>query len=152
MAEEYISPEKAQFNQANYQQIRINELLLRVDRLNTNPTDFSDEVGLFNYEIIFNDLCSVLSTISAKLTKLEKAEMKMKKEFLTEKISKYPVYKKKLIQGWRTETKTYFYPEVWNALNKLIFDFRLRLEDLMNIHGFGNPTKKDPRTEFQGAD
>ncbi len=141
-------PAEAQFNQAVFQQQRINELLLRVDRLSINPLEFNPVFNSYNYEIICNDLCSVLLTISAKLSPGEKKEMLEMKSYLKDKITTYPVFSRKFDRGWTTREKNYFRPKVWEAINTLLFDFRIRLEELMDVHGYGNPSKDDPRSRF----
>lgn len=138
------SSEEAQFNQASFQQQRINELLLRVDRLSINPLEFNQTFNSRNYEIIFNDLCSVLLTISAKLTLKEKKDAFKDKVYLRSKISKYPVFiniKNGLICRRL----------IWEAFETLLFDFRVKIEMLIDKHGFGNPSKPDRSKIFSGG-
>ena len=150
MTDEIITPDKASFNQAQYQQIRINEIILRIDRLNTNPLLHNPAFFDYNYKIIFNDLCSLLQTISAKLTLDEKKEMGKKKEAIESTLIDNPPFRQ--MQDPVTFKKGMgFCAKSWRTINNLFYDFRIRLEELMDIHGFGNPTKDDPRKSvFKG--
>lgn len=148
--EEGEFPTEAQFNQASFQQSRINELLLRIDRLSINLLEVNDEFSnSYNYEIVFNDLKSVYFTISAKLPSEEKTEVKDIIKFIHENIEARPVWTFRIQQGMEgSRTKQFFNKKNWNVLRDSIYDFRILLERLMDIHGYGNPTKSDPRARF----
>jgi len=147
---EETTPEKASFNQAQYQQIRINELLLRIDRLGINPLMNNPEFYIPNYQIIFNDLTNVLLTISAKLTPTEKTEMLQERTTLNYLIITKPVTEK--IRDGMGRTMVRNSSKNWNEINNALFNYRARIEELMDIHGFGNPTKDDPRKSvFKGV-
>jgi len=128
---------KGSFNQAFYQQERINELILRIDRLNINPLENNITFGLFNYEIILNDLNSLLATVYSKLTPKEREEINQKRIFLAGVFDKYPVYRKK-------QERVIFYPKIWEAFKSLLFDYRISIELLMDKHELSNPSKADP--------
>jgi len=145
-----ISPDKASFNQAQYQQIRINDIILRMDRLGINPCSLNPDLHEWNYIIIANDLFSLLATISSKMTSKEKEDMIKKKEEITNLINTKP-YSKKGFNEYGNKIKI-FSPKNFQAINNKLFLFRLDLELLMDVHGFGNPSKDDPRKSvFKGV-
>ena len=142
--EDTNTPDKASFNQAQYQQVRLNELLLRMDRRWTNPQFYDSNAHEYNYIIIANDLFSLFVTISSKLTKQEIEEMIKAKDEITELISTTPFVK-------QCSRGQLFSPGNLKTINDKMFLFRMKLERLMDIHGFGNPTKDDPRKSvFKG--
>jgi len=134
------SNETASFNQAFYQQQRINELFLRVDRLSIDPLEKT--YGIPNYQSIFNDLCSVLLTISSKLSKIEKDNLTKMRSDIQNSIYTSPIYVKGN-NGLAGKTK-FLMVGNWNTLNESLFQFRMEIELNMDIHGFGNPSKDDP--------
>lgn len=145
MTEEPTTPE-ASFNQAVYQQRRIDELLLRVDRLGTNPLFYNSEYKCYNYEIIFRDLCSLLATISAKLKKEDKDDVFKIKDKIFNLFSGNSIWKITHIKKFYSEGKLYSlnYAQ-FKILSDDLFEFRIKLEYLMDKYGYGNPTKDDPR-------
>ena len=134
----------ASFNQAQFQQQRIHEVLIRVDRLNTSPLSLNAQTNNYNYEVMFNDLCSILVTVSAKLKPKEKEDiLKMREELQKLLITNPPITKKNSPVNKRPTTR--INPENWKKVNELLFKFRMELENLMDAHGLGNPSKSDPR-------
>lgn len=59
------------YNQAGFQQERLHELFLRIDRLNPCLFDFNYDAGTFNYNLVFYDLSTIFSTINSKLNQDE---------------------------------------------------------------------------------
>ena len=136
------NPGTAGFNQAYFQQIRLNEIFLRIDRCYIAPMQRHPEYHNYNYLIIANDLVSALETISAKLNKDEKETMEEKREEIDNLLITSPPHKiilnglgnKKLGTSW----------VAWRMLNRLLLNYRSAIEMLMEKYGFGNPSKKDP--------
>jgi len=140
---------QAGFNQAYYQQIRLHEIFLRIDRCFVSPLEVNDWLkpggfggGVYNYKIIAADLTSAYITISAKLSKEEKNIMKQKQDEIDEII-----YTKKLYtSSLDAQNRRYkiFDFTTWKLLKGLLLEFRGNVESLMEKYGFGNPSKKDP--------
>lgn len=140
-------PDKASFNQAVFQQVRIDKIIKRLDDCDINPIYFNPFLKQYNYEIIFNDLNSLFKTISAKLkkeegTKLLELRQQIKNLFVTS-----PPFEMNY-----ENYKPLFNKENWELINDKLFLFRIELEKLMDIHGFGNPTKDNPHNAvFKGV-
>lgn len=143
MAEEFSNyGGQASFNQALPMMIRLNNIFARIDSLSTMPTLQNPATGVYNYEIIANDLSSAFQTISSKLKPEEKEMMQEKMEIIVNSI----MYDSpnKIQYDYCNKPKKAFYPQLWFNLNKLFMDFRLELERLQEAHGLGNPSKYDP--------
>lgn len=131
----------ASFNQAGFQQLRIHELFVTIDRCSVNPLMFNPYYFEYNYNVIFNNLNAVLSYLYPKLKDDDKKEIMNKRNELKKIIQddellyskSHPNSKKKLVNQ-----------EVWNSLNEAIFNYRLLIECLADKHGLGNPNKEDP--------
>lgn len=135
------------FNQALYQMIRLHELIQRTEFCNMNPLGFNFELQKYNYEILFNDYCSIFLEIVSKLDPEEREKLKNLRKKIIEAMKNKPPFITKAIPSAYSNRK--FYKEIsesnWNVLNELLFDFRINLENSMDKHGFGNPNVKDSR-------
>ncbi len=132
----------AGFNQAYFQQIRLNEIFLRIDRCYISPMQRHPDYHTYNYLIIANDLVSAFETISAKLEEEEKKAMEKKREAIETLLIKEPPHKQVINCIGKKGLGTSL--EAWRMLNKLLLDYRCAIEMLMERYGFGNPSKKDP--------
>jgi len=142
-----LSPsEKASYNQANLYQLRTHEIFSRINRLSTNPKVFNEEIGAYNFEIIYRDLGSILSTISSKLNSKESENISKKKKAIKDFLISNPPFKFKHnasnYSGMKKKLQLNYKNFV--ELEDKLFSFRLSIEKLMDIHEFGNPSKEDP--------
>lgn len=147
MIEQNINPNTntsgiAGFNQAYFQQIRLNEIFQRIDRCYIAPMQMNLIFNTYNYLIISNDLVSALKTIGAKLTKTEKEVMEKKREVIDNLLIQNPPHKTLRDMGNKRIMGTCW--GAWRILNRLLLDYRDSVESLMEKYGFGNPSKKDP--------
>ena len=136
-------PQGAQgkYNQAFFLQLRLHELWLRIDRMNTNLLDKSDMFKIYNYEVVFNDLCSILRMVRPYLHKADKESIEKERKDITEFINNQDINGIKVdgTRKWRT-----FNRNNWNMLKEMLYTFELNIEELAHKHGLGNPTKADP--------
>jgi len=145
MADDMIG-EQAQFNQAKFEMERLYELMLRIDRCNIDPTGYNYEMNMYNYEIIFNDLSSVFFLISSKLKETEEKDIIKIKDLLSDCFELLPVWNFYSEEnfGNKKDFKK-LNKQNWARIKCLLDKFRLQLEELMNTHKIGNPSKEDPR-------
>jgi len=129
------------YDQKAFLQIRLHELLSRVGKFQTNPLMYNLSYGVYNYEVISNDLCSVFETIYSKLTPKEKDFGKEMREKLLEAIE-LRIFSQVRDSGQRKLMK--YNKEGWGRIREAIFSFRCLLEEFMDKHGF-NPSKEDAR-------
>ena len=141
MSEEKESTKESGYDQKAFLQIRLHELLSNIDILNINPLSFNKEYNSFGYKVIFNNLVSVLQTISSKLKEDELGEANNMRKVLN-KLIELPLYNQ--ITGADYKTYIKFNQESWNDIQEKLYSFRCLLEKFMDSHGF-NPSKSDPR-------
>jgi len=130
------------FNQAQYQQRRLDKLFERIDILSINPTAYNPNYMDYNYRILFNDLTSVFLTISAKCTTEEKARIDEIRKELDRLLVETPPHKAITNHNGKTAMSKLCYP-AWSLFGNELRALRLELEILMDVHGFGNPSKAD---------
>ena len=130
------------FNQAQYQQRRLDKLFERRDTLSINPTIYNPNYMDYNYKILFNDLISVFLTISAKCSDEEKEAIDKIRKELDTLLEKTPPHKLISDHKGRTGMSKLCFP-AWSLFGKELRELRLELEIMMDVHGFGNPSKAD---------
>lgn len=141
MTEEY--KEEAIFNQAVFQQRRLHDLFSDIDILSRNPLGMDPESGQYHYQIIIMDLFSIFCTIAGKLSEKELEDTIKKQEELKNFEQKHQIFT--IIYDGTGKKGISKNISAWNTLFSLIFQFRLELERLSEVHGLGNPSKKDPK-------
>jgi len=132
---------QGKYNQAFFLQIRLHELWLRIDRMSTNLLDKSEMFGIYNYEVVFNDLCSILRMVRPYLHKADKEKIEDERKKIQTFINTEKINGVKVDGAKRYRT---FDRNKWNELKELIYTFELNIEEYAHKHGLGNPTKSDP--------
>ena len=143
---ENISKTEVKFNQAGYQQERINDLMRVVNLCWINPIQFNERFGDYNYRIIFRVLTSYYSEIRVKFNK-EKEEIDKLMEKLDNFMEYNPILKphKKCSMYSSGGNMMSFDLKSWEIIKKCLFTYQNKILDGADAHGMGNPTKKDIR-------
>jgi len=131
---------EASFNQAGYSQLRLHNLFMRIDELNSNLSAWNCKYGSYNYNIVFNNLVSAYSTISSKLNETEKKDMIQKREAISNLLITNPPYKQ--MPNAYGRMKGHFSLVALEDLSKLFIEFRDLIENLMEKYHIGNPNKE----------
>jgi hypothetical protein len=141
---------QAQYNQASFQQIRLHELTQLLDKWFLNLFYFDVEYNDWCYNLFFNALICVISPVCTKMTESEHQELeKMEEEIYN--ILKKPIQTKESIislggkQGYISIDS-----ELKDLIRIKLKSYRRKVEKLQDIHGYGNPTKADPRRAIIG--
>lgn len=140
-----ISRGEVKFNQAAYQQERINSLMTVINVCRINLTQYNHAFNDYNYRVVFNVLTSYYTEIRVKLSSTEQEPIDDLMNALEEYIEKNPIIlsvKKNSMYNKTTSTK--FNQEAWQVINKVLFVYQNKILDAADKKGFGNPTKKDP--------
>ncbi len=135
---------EVKFNQAGYQQERINDLMRVINLCWINPTQYNYQFNDFNYRVIFRVLTSYYSEIRVKL-KTEREEIDKIMNALNNYIETNPIVtNKKQASMFSSNTKTNFNSASWVKISKALFLYQNKILDAAESHGMGNPTIKDP--------
>ena len=146
MVENSSKPE-VKFNQAGYQQERINELMNVINYCWINPTQFNDRFVDYNYRVIFRVLTSYYTEIRVKL-KTEKEDIDKVMLDLDGYIETNPIVcVKKNASFYKQDVNGLkFNPEIWKIIKRCLLIYQNKILDAAESHGMGNPTKKNPLT------
>lgn len=142
---EIKSTSEVKFNQAGYQQERINDLMRVINFCWINPTKFNERFEDYNYRVIFNVLTSYYTEIRVKFTSKEKEGVDKLMENLDNYIETNPIISiKKNSSMYRTDSnKVSFNIKAWSLIKKCLLMYQNKILDGAEQHGMGNPTKKD---------
>lgn len=146
MVDDNFSKSEVKFNQAGYQQERINDLMRVINACWINPTQFNERFGDYNYRVIFRVLTSYYKEIRSKLKK-ERTEIDNIMFKLEAYIEAHPILvtNKKVTLYGKSSGDISFSDNSWNIINKCLFVYQNKILDGADAHGMGNPTKKDIR-------
>ncbi len=136
---------EVKFNQAGYQQERINDLMNVVNYCWINPTKFNERFLDYNYRVIFRVLTSYYTEIRVKL-KTEREDIDKIMDDLCDYMETHPILKSK------TNASMYgpdgrgvkFDQKAWKIIHKCLLIYQNKILDAAESHGMGNPTKKNP--------
>lgn len=136
--------QEVKFNQAGYQQERINELMQVINFCWINPTQFNYKFSDYNYRVIFNVLTSYYTEIRSKL-KTERENIDKVMKVLDSYIETHPIVKiKKRASLYGDHNDTIgFDNNAWKLIKKSLLMYQNKILDAADSKGMGNPTKKD---------
>ena len=133
----------AMFNQAAFQQARLHELFSSLDGLSIDIFLIDMNTGKWRFESVFNYLNSIVTTISPKLTSKELKMLISFRKLIRDYIELKPIFtdiKNASFNGSSGDRKPNL--ENRNKLSDLLFEYRIEIEKLMDIHGLSNPNKE----------
>ncbi len=136
---------EVKFNQAAYQQERINDLMRTINLCWVNPIQFNYQFNDYNYRVIFSVLTSYYREIRVKLN-TEKKDIDKLMNNLDSYIENNPI----LVS--RTSSSLYnnaskgikFNEKAWKIIKGSLSIYQNKILDAAEAHGMGNPTIKDP--------
>lgn len=133
-------PGEASFNQAGYSQLRLHNLFMKIDELNLNLGAWNYQLCSYNYNCVFNNLVSVYLIISSKINSDEEKEMNDKRDEIVNLLSTNPPHKTST--NCYNKTISMFSKSSIEILNKLLLNYRISIENLMEKYKIGNPNKE----------
>ncbi len=142
--ENNVPKSEVKFNQAGYQQERINDLMRVVNLCWINPIQFNERFMDYNYRVIFSVLTSYYSEIRVKL-KTERKDIDKIMNKLDAYIEANPIVssnKKASLYGNSGGTMN-FNEESWIVIKQCLFIYQNKILDCAESYGMGNPSLKD---------
>ncbi len=142
MAEE-ISGGDGVYNQAAFQQARINEIFKKIDDCSIDMFAMEPMSGNWLYELIFNNLNTVLSIVSPKLTDDELSTLIKFKDIVRSNIEIRKIYdfNSSINFSGSSGAPT---PNLKNRnkITDILFEYRIQIEKVMDIHNLSNPSRE----------
>lgn len=140
----------SKFNAAVLQMQRIHDLQERLNRAKINQLAYSEDVGLFNYEIILNTINALYLEVEPKLGTKENKKGLLLKEAIEDSLKKNPVHFEKKTLTYPYRPTIQFNKNNWENIRKVIFFYESLVRDFLEIHGMNSPPNDDPRFAAYG--
>lgn len=138
--------DQSHFNQAMFEQIRLDKIMNEVNNSLINPLAWNEHFCEFNYIIAFRALTTYFGEVSSKFSSDENKEVNKLRKTLQNCIDNLSVFKRKGSPNTLNKNpKLKVDGKVWNPLRDGLFDYQIMILKFAHKHGLGNPTKKDPR-------
>lgn len=139
------STKSVEFNQALFEQRRLDDSKKNVNQLSLNPLAFNEEYSQFNYIVMFNEYSNTVKDIFPKLNDTEKKLIISQRSTLKEYISLFPVWVTKKQKVYPFSSSKVLNKPVWKIIENALYQFGLNVELLMESHGY-SPNKKNPKS------
>jgi len=133
-------PNKAMFNEAYFVTKRLSSLQERINFAKMNPLAYNNEVMVYNYQIWFTDLTSLLNEAWPKLTEEEQADAEVFRNAIQTLLRINPPHKDIIVNG---DKSVKFNKECWYLLEDGLIMFEKKVRTLLDTHGLSNPTEED---------
>lgn len=142
---EFDDTKSATFNQAVLQMNRLNKLIDRIHDCSINILEYNQLLLDYNYKIIFISLNSLREEIWSKLTKEEREDIVKLKNSIEFLLENYPIHRPLRNRKFPYDVKTNIDSTSSKIVLKLLDEYKLKIMDLMDEHGFGNPDQDIPQ-------
>jgi len=134
----------SQFNAGLLQMKRLHETQDLLNRANLNPLALNEEVGVYNFEILFSSVNSLLNEASPKLGKVEREDAEFMRDAIKNFMLKKPVFEvKKNIKVGSNGMVNKFNETNWRTLQRWLTKYETLVRDLLDKHSMNSPDKED---------
>lgn len=134
---------QGQFNQAAFQQVRLNDLLNVINYCWINPTQYNFQYQDFNYRVVFRCLSSFYSEVRSFFTK-EQEELDEIMENLDDFIEANPIVLQiKKQSSYGNKKGAAFNSESWRVIRKAIQLFKNKILKAAHDHDLLNPVREE---------
>lgn len=134
---------QGQFNQAAFQQVRLNDLLTVINYCWINPTQYNHQYQDFNYRVIFRSLSSFYSEVKPFFEK-ESVALDQIREDLDDFIEANPIVTSvNHASAYNKKSGSSFNSESWRTIRKALQLFHDKIIAAAHAHDLLNPVKDD---------
>lgn len=140
---EYVA--QGQFNQAYFEQIRLNDIMKEVNLASINPLAWNEVYCEYNYIVVFRSLNTYYGEVKTKFSDKENVEIDKLKNTIQKVMDGYDIFLKG--SGPRSLNRkdvTKIDKKIWVPLREGLSKYQYLILKYAHKHGLGNPTKSDP--------
>jgi hypothetical protein len=138
MVQEELDISKGMFNEAMFVMRRLDNSQSRINLVRINPLIFNSEVGVYNYEVWYSDLISLLNESWGKLNDTERKEALRMKELLDNMLINFPIHEN-IIKASTNQRITKINKDNWEKFKRTLYIFERNIKVYMDKHGLSNP-------------
>jgi len=153
--DDYEDKGSVKFNAGFFQVQRIHEVQRMINIAKINPQSFNYDYNIWNYELWFNCLNTLIDEIWPKLyskeqkhiAKDEKGETDKFRDQMLKMIDNFKVVEQKFMDGYSDKKVTLINKQKFSKIHRALIYYDNYVKGLMNEHGWNNPDG-----EFEAAD
>lgn len=141
---DFDTGKESSFNEAVLKMQRLHETQRLINILRINMLDYNYLWNKYNYQVVFENLKSLLLECSGKMSDAENVDGNKIQNIIEDLDEHKPIFQKINISSI-AEQKTFkqFNNDNWKRLRKLLFDFEMFVRKMLEIHGLSSPNVQD---------
>lgn len=137
--------DQSQFNQAQFEQIRLHEVKRIVNEVSINLLAWNEIYQSYNYEVMFNTLNVYLGEVTSKFTPGENEALDKLRNELETVLFGYDIFvQPKQSPMMSKPSPVKINKRVWKIVKEGLFQYQKLILKTSHVHGLGNPTKSNP--------
>lgn len=130
----------SKFNPGMLQMQRLHNLQDQLNLARMNPTVFNPDFGVYNYQLIFKSLNSLLMECWGKLKSSEQRTGRQYREWIKKRMIMYPVHSQ--VRNSRNMKTTINFDEIaWKYIENLLTKYESVIRVYLDEHGLASPAK-----------
>ena len=134
----------SEFNEAFLKIRRFHELQDQINKARVNPLMFNQVAQIYNFEMWFQNINSLLMEVFADLEDVERIEAEAIRKGIQEHLYKNPIYQKKKNVQSGGELKVDH--SSWRVLEEFLTKYESLVRTLIASHGYGTKYNNDEIT------
>lgn len=123
------------FNSAGFKMQRLHKILDLLNDLDANLTAYNEEFQEYNYKIKFHKCENLYQEVESKLTKLEKVDIEILRDYIKEFMDKYDVFRTIKIKVYPFSSKRVINTSILRILRDLLSKYESECRRLVDAHG-----------------
>jgi len=123
------------FNSAGFKMQRLHKILDLLNDLDTNLTAYNEQFQEYNYKIKFHKCENLYQEVESKLTKLEKVDIEILRDYIKEFMDKYDVFRTIKIKVYPFSSKRVINTSILRILRDLLSKYESECRRLVDAHG-----------------
>ena len=135
----------SEFNEASFKMRRIHDLQERLNTLWVSPLAMNQIYFMWNYELIYATLLSLMQEVKTKLSKKEKTIMDKNRDDIDDFLICHKPHQEKRDESPRNRSgkNIILINNNWVKLRRMLQDFESDIRQLADDHGLGSPNRGD---------
>lgn len=144
MVDNYSDGNQSSYNEAERKMDRLHQSQKTINECRLSMLRFDRESGLYHYEIMGQELLSLLAEVRGKMSKDEKEKYNKFRLDLTLFFDLKSIFEKVSSEGFgRSSNGTQLNQENWKELRKMLFDLEDFTRDTLDLRGFSSFNVED---------
>lgn len=136
--------QSSKFNAGLLQMKRLHEVQDLLNRASLNPLAYNEEIGVYNFQIMFSSITTLLNESSAKLGATERKEAEALREGIRSFLTEKPIFEMTQdVKVGGSKSVIRFNKKNWNILEKYLIQYQTLVRKQLDAHNLNSPNQED---------